>query len=206
MPGNISPSRIGGWCLLLGLLWSLPISSTTRTVIVNVDLPPLAWSDSQLELKLVRNLSRLADGRMVITRSETEDKEMYPDRHYNLDSLVDWGKQSGGHYLLLVEVDALRLEKRKSFHLPLIFHKYETVGVIEGELRLIDISRKKALIAEPFQIEQKGPRIFQATMDDDINDPDTHLTAVDKLKFFDRMEEKLARHICRRADKVMHLR
>jgi hypothetical protein len=90
--------------------------------------------------------------------------------------------------------------------LLLVFHKYETVGVIEGELRLIDVRRGKFIIAEPFQVEQKGPRIFQATMDDDVNDPDIHLTAPDKIGFFDRLEEKLALRVVERVGKVIHLR
>lgn len=90
--------------------------------------------------------------------------------------------------------------------LPLVFHKYETVGVIEGELRLVDIRRGKLLIAEPFQVKQKGPRIFQATMDDDVNDPDIHLTAPDKIGFFDRLEEKLALRVVERVEKVIRLR
>ena len=90
--------------------------------------------------------------------------------------------------------------------LPLVFHKYETVGVIGGELRLIDIRRCKFLIAEPFKVEQKGPRIFQATMDDDVNDPDIHLTAPDKISFFDRLEERLASRVAKQVGKVIRLR
>jgi hypothetical protein len=76
--------------------------------------------------------------------------------------------------------------------LPLVFHKYETVGDIGGELRFIDVRRGKFLIAEPFKVEQKGPRIIQATMDDNVNNPDIHLMAPDKISFFDRLEERLA--------------
>ena len=46
-------------------------------------------------------------------------------------------------------------------------------------------------MAEPFRIERKGPRIFQATMDDDKNDPDLHLTAPDKVRFFAELEDNL---------------
>jgi hypothetical protein len=87
------------------------------------------------------------------------------------------------------------LEKRKSFHIPLLFHKFETWGVIEGELRLIDVARSKQVRAVPFMVEQVGPRAWQATMDDDINDPDLRMTAPDKVQFFSRLEDKLVTNL-----------
>jgi len=122
----------------------------------------------------------------------------FPVNRYNTDSLLEWGREVGGRYLMLVEITREGLERHKSFHVPLVFHKYETVGVIEGEFRFLDLSRGKTLATETFKIEQKGPRIFQATMDDDKNDPDLHLTAPEKVIFFDHLEESLCRHLTTR--------
>jgi hypothetical protein len=96
---------------------------------------------------------------------------------------------------MIVVVHSERLEKRKSFNIPLLFHKYETWGVIEGELRLVDVAKGKQVRAVPFKIEQVGPRALQGTMDDDVNDPDLRLTAPEKLEFFSRLEDKLIAHL-----------
>lgn len=177
-----------------------------RTIVVHVDVHPLAWSGSALEAKLKRHLSRSGSLSVVTAPNVSADWPEFPHDRYNVDSLVNWGTEVGGRYLLSVEIDSERLEKRKSFHLPLVFHKYETVGVIEGELRLIDVTRSKLLIAEPFKVEQKGPRVFQATMDDDINDPDILLTAPGKVRFFDRLEQKLSLHVTSWVGKMIRLR
>ncbi len=186
-------------------LWGQALG-TARTVMVHVDVPPLAWSKSSLEEKLIRSLSRRENGRFVTTQKASCGGSGFSVDLYDLDSLVDWGMEAEVDYLLVVDVDSEQLHKKKSFHLPLVFHKYETIGIIKGELRLVDVRRGKHLIAEPFQVEQKGPRIFQATMDDDINDPDLHLTAPDKMSFFDRLEEKLAWRVTERVGKVIRLR
>ena len=191
--------------LLAGWVWGRPLSSD-RTVILQVDVPALAWSGSTLEAKLLRHLSRNDNLNVVTSSTGTVDWPEFPQDRYNVDSLKNWGIEVGGHYLLTVVVHNEWLETRKSFHLPLVFHKYEIVGVIEGELRLVDIARGKQLGVEPFTVRQNGPRIFQATMDDDMNDPDLHLTAFDKVRFFDRLEEKATRYVVRWVGKLIRLR
>ena len=206
MRSNFPICRTAWLSLLLSLFWWGQALGAARTVIVHVDLPPLAWSGSTLEAKLIKHLSRNENGRFMTAQKALLSGPGFPADLYDLDSLVNWGMEVGGDYLLVVDIDSERLQKKKSFHLPLVFHKYETVGVIKGELRLVDIRRGKLLIAEPFQVKQKGPRIFQATMDDDVNDPDIHLTAPDKISFFDRLEEKLALRVVERVEKVIRLR
>lgn len=177
-------------------------ASTDREIIVSVDAVPLAWGDSRVAAKLQRYLSR--DGNLSVSLAGEDDsgRPAFPADRYNIDSLMNWGREVGGRYLMLVDVTAERLERRKSFHVPLVFHKYQTVGIIEGEFRLLDLTRGRVLTAEPFQMERKGPRIFQGTMDDDINDPDLHLTASRKVVFFDELETGLCRRL---AEKVGHL-
>jgi len=173
-------------------------SSTGRKLLLNVISPPLAYSDSRIDDKLVRMITGKSNIRVSVVDETDADQPAFPQSYHDLDSLMDWGREAGARFLMIVEVTAERLEKRKSFHVPLVFHKYETVGIIEGEFRFLDLSRGKLLTAEPFKIERKGPRIFQATMDDDINDPDLHLTASGKIVFFDRLEETLCRHLAGR--------
>lgn len=177
-----------------------------KEILLHVISSPLAWSDSQVEQKLTCDLSRWPAVRVVVTNNNETVQPAFPNSYYNIDSLIDWGREVGGHYLMVVKITKEGLERHKSFNLPLIFHKYETVGIIEGEIRFIDLKRGALLIAEPFSVTQKGPRIFQATMDDDINDPDLHLTAPAKIAFFDELEEKLSKRLSKRVRNIVGVR
>ena len=176
-------------------------SLADRDLILNVVSPPMAYSDSHIDQKLQRYLSREANLRVRLVQDNTQPA--FPSALYDTDSLLNWGRETGGRYLIVVEVTAQRLERRKSFHVPLVFHKYETVGVIEGEFRLLDLNRGKIMAVESFDVEKKGPRIFQATMDDNVNDPDLHLTASRKLVFFDQLEDQLCRQLADRVKKLV---
>ena len=160
---------------------------------------------SKLEQHLIRALSRSADWRIVRVRG-IETGPVFPADQHNLDSLVNWSLEAGGSYLVMVTVDDRRLERRKGFHIPLVAHKYETVGVATGELRLIDVARGRQVLAEPFRIEKRGPRVFQATMDDDINDPDLHLRAPQKAIFAGELDDKLSRHLVKRIGSAIRIR
>ena len=101
-----------------------------------------------------------------------------------------------------------KLERRLTTEVGLevksvIFHKYETVGVIEGEVRFYDVARSRLLISRPIDFELEAKRVFQGSLDGDKNDPSIHLSAVEKLSFFDKMEEKLAEQLVDRIKKVM---
>lgn len=171
---------------------------SNKKILLRVISPELAWNDSRVAQKLRIILSRKSDIRVTLIENKSAEGLLFPEDYYNYDSLFNWGQETGGRILMLVDIFSERLERRKSFHLPLVFHKYETMGIIEGELRIVDLLKGKIITAEPFKVEQKGPRIFQATMDDDINDPDLHLTAPDKIQFFDKLEDKLCQHLTRR--------
>lgn len=173
-------------------------SSNGRRMLLNVVATPLAYGDSKVDQKMVQWLTRESDIRVSLIDHDRDNQPAFPADRYNPDSLLEWGREVGGSYLMLVEVKREGLECRKSFNLPLIFHKYETVGIIEGEFRLFDLNRGRMLAAEPFKLERKGPRKFQAKMDDDENDPDLHLTAPEKLVFFDYLEESLCQHLTKR--------
>ncbi|MFH1374793.1 MAG: hypothetical protein ABII79_13475 [bacterium] len=181
-------------------------SAQPQRVAVCVNEAPLAWSGSILQDRLLGHLSRNQSGRFIPSGRILPDGPPFPADRYHLDSLVNWGLEAGVDHLLIVDVDNEQLRREKSFHLPLVFHKYETVGVIEGQLRLIDVAGGRLLVSEPFRVKEKGARIFQATMDDDINDPDLHLTASAKLRLFHSLEERLAAKITKRVEEFIHLR
>lgn len=181
--------------------WAVP--NGTKNVLLHVIPAPPAFVESNLDQLLVQDMTRKSDVRVTIKDAYTKDQPIFPTSRYDLDSLLDWGRELGGNYLMLVDVSSERIERRKSFSLPLVFHKYETVGIIEGEFRFIDLSHGKLLSAEPFRIEQKGAEIFQASMDNDINDPDLHLNAVRKLEFMNKLETRLSKQLTRKAHSLM---
>ncbi len=187
--------------LLFASAWGMP--NGTKSILLQVNPAPPTAVDSKLNEILITDLTRKEDVRVLDAASRGDREPLFPRNSLNLDSLVNWGQEIGGNYLMLVNVTGERIERRKSFSLPLIFHKYETVGIIEGEFRFVDLRHGKLLAAEPFKIEERGAQILQASMDNDINDPDLHLTAVRKLEFMKQLETKLSERLTRRALSLM---
>lgn len=160
-------------------------------ILLRVTSAESAWSSSSIEEKLIIRMSRDTGLQVICVNGTDRNLPTFPRDRYNVDSLVRWGSEIGGQYLMLVDVHDERLERRKSWHIPLFFHKYVTVGIISGELRLIDLDRGIQLVSQPFFSEQEAKRIFQASPDDDVNHPNLHMTAPGKVHFFDQMEDRL---------------
>jgi len=192
--------------LLMAFLLAVAAGAADQELLLYVDSQPSPWNDSQLERKLVQTFARQDKLRLTTVDRAGHSGPAFPENPYDIDSVVNWGAEIGGRYLMIVMVESERLERRKGFHIPLVFHKYQTFGVIEGELRVVDIARGRLLIAEPFSFEQEGPRAFQATMDDDINDPDLHLTAYGKIAFFDELEKSASQGLVDRVGAVIRAR
>ncbi len=163
-------------------------STAGKLVLLSVDQSENAWSDNRLCERLRTVLTRDANWRVepVPALSKGQGPACWP----NTDSLISIGQELGGQYLVLVRVTDQRLERRKSFHVPLVFHKWEVVGVLKGEYRIIDLVRGKQVKAESFEEELHGPRVFQATMDDTKFDPDITLNAEEKTVLFENLEEQ----------------
>ena len=177
----------------------LTAQSAQRKLLLNVQPVPVAWADGKLAEKLETSLSRNPDLQVVTCENEDEGfvKTLppFPENRTDVEGLLDWGTEVGGRYLLVVTIYKEGMEKRKSFNLPLIFHKYENVGVITGEFRLLDLQKRRLLAAEPFKTEITGARQYQAEMDDNSSDPTLHVTASAKSRLFDDLEEKLTEQL-----------
>jgi len=182
------------WCGYESAAVASP-NGAPQTVLVKVFRQAGAWSSGTLEKRLRADICRDPKLRVVEIDGNGGGQPAFPANHYNLDTLLQWGSEMQGRFLLVVEIHGERLERRKSWHLPLVFHKYETIGVIEGSIRFIDITRGRLVLAEPFEVQQRAARIFQATMDDDINDPDLHVTTPNKITLFQGLEEEASKHI-----------
>ena len=161
-----------------------------RLVLLDVNQPDNAWADNRLFERFQTALTRDPNWR-VETLPGLDEQSNRTDRWLSADSIIALGQDLGGQYAVCLAVYDQRIERRKSFHVPLVFHKWEAVGVLKGELRVIDLLREKQVKAEKFEIELRGPRVFQATMDDTKFDPDITMTASDKALMFAGLEEKL---------------
>jgi len=168
------------------------------SALIKVIHSDMGWADSRLTDKLLVELSRNGNGGVVNAEALTEMPE-FPAGHYETDSLINWAIEAGKKYLVIVYVEFEGLQRKKTFNLPLIFHKYQNIGVILGELRVIDIMRKRSIVSEPFKIEREGKKVFQASVDDDKNDADLHISAPEKILFFRKLEQELAVNL---ADKI----
>ncbi len=187
---------------LLVLVLAAGAMSAPRELLLDVQSAPLAWGDSRLEDKVVRELSRNPELRIRVTPDENAAGPRFPKARTNVDSLLNWGLEVGGRYLLVVTVDKEALERRKGFSLPLVFHKWEVVGVIRGEFRLLDLHKGRMTAAEPFEVEMSGSRQFQFSTDDNRADPSLHIPATEKSQFFGELEDRLVKHLVKQVTRL----
>lgn len=191
--------KAGAWIVLGVLVVAMAMllpsagqSAQERVLLLKVIEQRGAWSDADLYEQLHQMLSRNQRLRVLPAEPIYEDQPAFPVDVYHTDSLMNWGLEIGGRYLMVVVVDGTRLERRKSFSLPLIMHTYQTYGVISGELRLLDLIRGRMLAAEPFEVTKKGPRAWQQAFEDDRGDPALHVSAPQKVRFFTELQKKTA--------------
>jgi len=184
--------------LVLLLFYQTALPSSPRKLLLDIQPAPLAWADSRLQEMMHARLSLNPNFRIQVSHTGDRNLPPFPTDRFNVDSLLDWGTEMGGHYLLVVTIDREFLERRKSFSLPLVFHKYEVVGVITGEFRFLDLQKRRLLGAEPFRIELTGSQQIQAEMDDNRQDPALHLSAPEKARLFRALEDKLTGELAKR--------
>lgn len=177
--------------VILALVVAGSVLALPRAIIVQVDQAPLAWSDSRLAEKLATTLSRDQELRIIEADREAGLMPAFPSDRTNVDSLLDWGVEIGGRYLLTIKVDREGLECRKTFSVPLIFHRWETLAVVAGEIRLLDLQKRRLLLAEPFEERVRAARQFQSSSEDDKHDAALHVSAADKSDLFGCLEDKL---------------
>lgn len=166
----------------------------TRSLIMIVTVPEQPWGESGLEKELYVSFTR--DSRVrVLPVVANDDPNTTLAQRYDLDNLLEWAAGTDARYLLVLDVSSERLERRRTFHIPFLISKWENKGLIEGEVRLLDIKRRRQLLDKPFRVEKSGPQVLQTARDNDINDPDLHLTANQKIHFMKALEKEAAEYI-----------
>ncbi|MEA1981479.1 MAG: hypothetical protein U9N54_10965 [candidate division Zixibacteria bacterium] len=176
-----------------------------RKVVIHVNSPDVIWKNSELDKKMEIALSRSEEFSVILSSNQT-NQPRFPKDHYNLENLINWGAELGGQYLLVVDISDERIERNKIFSIPLIMQRYKTSGIIEGEIRFIDIARNKLLNASPLYVEIDGPARLQAWVDDDINDADLHIKSSGKIAFLNSLEQETALELVKIIKKLTNSR
>ena len=178
-------------------------SAAPLPVILQVQSAPLAWGDCRLTDRLTIALSRNPDLNVIVPETASSQHPPFPDDRNNIDSLLNWGTEVGGRYLLIVVVDREGLERRKTFSVPVLFHRWETVAFITGEFRLVDLLKRRLVLAEPFEEKLSAARQFQSSAEDNAADPALHVTAADKSNLFQSLETRLAEYLVNKISRYM---
>ena len=162
-------------------------------LLIDLEMAPTPWHDSRLGERLDRVFSRNPDVRVVMLKhTEQPADPPRPMADLDVDSLMNWGQELGGRYLLSLQIHREDIKRKKSFSLPLVFHRYKTMAVIEGELRLLDLVRGRVLAAEDIKYELEASSQFQAEWDDNRHDANLHLTSPQKSELFAELETRFA--------------
>ncbi len=177
-----------------------------RTAVLKVNSSVSAQCETNLADKLMAELSRNGNGEIIKVEALAESMPAFPSDIYSTDSLANWGVESGKRYVVIVDIEYEGFQKQKTFNIPLVVSKYENVGVVIGELRIVDVSRKRVILSEQFTFEKEARRVFQASIDDDINDADLHVSAPAKIRFFSSLETELAKELAGKIKSVTSLR
>ncbi|HEX2896730.1 MAG TPA: hypothetical protein VHP63_01595 [candidate division Zixibacteria bacterium] len=177
-----------------------------RSAVLKINPAENAWTESHLSEKLMAELSRNGNGEIIRAEALVNSMSQSPSEIYSTGSLSIWGMESGKRYLVIVNIESEGPKKKKTFKIPLVVSKYEHVRVVVGELRIIDATRRKVVLAEQFTFEKEAKRIFQGSPDDDINDADLHISAPGKFRFFSELEFELAKELAKKIRNATSLR
>lgn len=180
---------------VMALAGTSAASAATLPLILQVEPAPLAWGDSRLADMLTTALSRNPDLRVILPETGSPQFPSFPRDRNNIDSLLEWGMEIGGRYLMIVTVDREGMERRKTFSVPVLFHRWETIAVIAGELRLLDLQKRRLLLAEPFEEKIPAARQFQSSAEDNSADPALHVSAAEKSDLFKSLESRLVERL-----------
>jgi hypothetical protein len=189
--------------ILLVALAAGEAAGVSRPLILDIQQPPLAWGDSRLTEKIQMALSRNPELRVCLSGALPNTQPPFPSARTDIDSLMNWGVEGGGRFLLVVTIDREEFVTRKTFSLPLVFHRYEIVGILSGEYCLLDLQKGRLLASAPFEIKLKGPQQFQSSAEDNRNDPGLHLTAPEKTEFFGKLEDKFTTELAARVSEFV---
>ncbi len=193
--------------LLAMLVILVPVATATaqsqmRTIAVVYQAPKQDITD----FSLVENLNEaltMQVGLGVVVPDTGSSRPEAPNRRFDLERLLEWGREVGCRYIIYLRVDGRRIATRKQLSIPWVLSRYVVEGHISGMYSLIDLNRSKVIGTWKLTTRMAGPRQWQVAADYP-GDPDLHMSAPRKLVFLRELEKKAVNEIV--LDVQPHLR
>jgi hypothetical protein len=156
------------------------------SVIVNISPAACPYADSHLAERLEYKLSTLNHQPLAVNIQIAK-----PAKFENLEQVITRGKAQKARFLIDITVEKLDLIQKKITVVPLAVYRYQVYGIITGQLRIVDVAKRRVAKMDRFYWEMKGSDQWQL-IDDDPTDPALKLPADEKISLFDALEEKAA--------------
>jgi hypothetical protein len=190
-----------GLCIGILILISVPgVSIADDDIIVNLEYPECPWADINLEDKLDLYLSEISRV-PVIAAYRNGDSLNRPLRTSDFKELIDYGKSLGGRFLVDIFIDRIDLEKRKTTVIPQFVSRYQTYGVMTGNLRIVDIHKARMLKIKKIDCSLKANDRW-TFVDDNTYDSDLNIPADQKIILFQKLEDKVASELYKEIRKL----
>ncbi len=156
------------------------------SVIVNISPAACPYADSHLAERLEYKLSTLNHQPLAVNIQAAK-----PAKFENLEQVITRGKAQKARFLIDITVEKLDLIQKKITVVPLAVYRYQVYGIITGQLRIVDVAKRRVAKMDRFYWEMKGSDQWQL-IDDEPTDPALKLPADEKISLFDALEEKAA--------------
>lgn len=182
--------------LVLGILAcaaSVPAQNSQRAITVVLEQPDRQFTEFGLISQLYSRLTMQA-GLRVIVPGEDSAMPAAPDRRFDLDRLLEWGREVQSRYIIYLQIDDRDIVTRKRTSIPYILSRYIVEGQVNGSYCLIDLNRNKVVGTWELKTRLPGPRQWQVA-EDYPDDPDLHVSAPKKIAFMKKLEDRAALEI-----------
>lgn len=184
-------------CLLclLGTLNVLPTMAQTngKSLAVVLEVRDQRLPDCRL-MPALEDEFTVRQGVLVINDSAKNQGAQPPDRRYDFEQLLAWGREIGCRYIVYLSVDRRGIITRKKTSIPYLLNRYVVEGRIQGMYVLIDVARAKALGSWSLDTRLNGPKQWQVA-ENYIDDPDLFIPAPQRVRFMQSLDEQAAAEI-----------
>lgn len=167
--------------------------SDQRTVSIILEKPKSEIYDLAIIDRLVEKLSMQSNLKVII-HAEDSTLPAPPNKRFNLEKLLEWGHECGSRYLVYLRLDNREIVTRKRKSIPYILNRYIVEGQVDGMFSFIDLNRGKIISTWNLKTRISGPRQWQLA-EDYPDDPDLHMSAPQKIRFYRKLEDKAAAEI-----------
>ncbi len=181
----------------LGCLVGTASVGATDVALV-VQQKPVAWADAALANQLEIAVATQTDWTL-----HTLPTPSVPMAKMFTDDWVGLGRESGARYTVVVHIEETSLERRKTFNIPLVGQKWELMAQFDGVVRVIDLERGRDLLVEVIEYALPLRKVVQSSADDNVHDPDLHLTPRQKQQACRHLETQFAAQLVSRLEEVM---